>query len=1072
MRVNRSGDDGTLDVAALTDAAERLLNRGTAAGNADQVRQAVELSESVLAVMPLRTAEYVGASANTGRALIAEYEMTGRAGALDRAIRLLDDAEPDSGMLGDRGADFFSILGQALLRDAERTALPDTAERAVAAQRGALALTSRDDAAYSSRLSDLAAILTTQFRITGKATALREAVRVHKGAIRRFNQDDPGLPGLLSNLGTCLDELAMSDGNIPVLEEAVDVQRGAIEAAAISHPLHPMITANLGVTLMHLHQLTGAPAGLEEAIQLDRNAVAETPEEHVDYQPRQTNLAAALQTLYEETGLLDALNEAIDIFQQAVDRTPLEHTNRLRYQHGLTSALMRLAQRNGDLSAVDEAIQTWQEITDSTPDGHPSKPGRLSALATAQFMRFQSNPADLSQLDAGIENLRNALHLSPGQHTQRAMLLTNLGALLLSRFEQTNDPDALDEAVRMSRDAIAASALQDADRGRYLSNLGVMLVQQAGLSDNISDSHKAIDIISQALSIVPSDDPGRADTLIAMGAARTRAFELGDPDAFSPGLDAFREAAGMQNAPAEARIRAGRDGGRLAVSGSSPGDAFGAFADAVRLMDDAVWVGMSRIDQQRLLGELNGLPMDAAAMAIEADHPGEAVELLEQGRGMLLARQLEAPGLHAQLTTVAPEIAQELAWVRAALHDTEQDNNPGLPPGRAVAARRSRLAQRHVAILNRLRADPDLRHLVGPPQLEELLAAASQGPVVIVNVSEYRCDALVMSEGQVRTVPLPRLTKQAVAEQVQALLDAADDVRTAEVHDVLSWTWDCVVEPVFTDLGLTTQPPAGQETHLWWCPTGLTAFLPLHAAGARTSNAHTGDSALYLAVSSYTPTLRTLIQLRQRQPAQEASPSGPLIVAMPKTPGQPDLDSATEEADDIEQRAPVHELLTGTSATRDAVAEAMPHHLWAHYACHGSQELHEPFRGALHVHDGPLSITQIMNLQLPDLVLAYLSACETSRGSTLIPDEGITLASALQIAGYQHVIGTLWQISGISSTNIAKDVYNQIITVNNGITKVDSNAVAAALRSATIELRSKSPDMPAMYWAPYIHTGP
>ena len=110
----------------------------------------------------------------------------------------------------------------------------------------------------------------------------------------------------------------------------------------------------------------------------------------------------ALQTLYEETGDLDALDEAIEIFQQAVDRTPPEHANWFKYQHDLTSALMRLAQRNGDLSAIDEAIQTWQEAVDGTPDRHPTKPGRLSALATTRFMRFQSDPADLSPLDAGI----------------------------------------------------------------------------------------------------------------------------------------------------------------------------------------------------------------------------------------------------------------------------------------------------------------------------------------------------------------------------------------------------------------------------------------------------------------------------------------------------------------------------------------------------------------------------------------------------------------------------------------------------------------------------------------------
>src|SRR5712691_4825137 len=94
--------------------------------------------------------------------------------------------------------------------------------------------------------------------------------------------------------------------------------------------------------------------------------------------------------------------------------------------------------------------------------------------------------------------------------------------------------------------------------------------------------------------------------------------------------------------------------------------------------------------------------------------------------------------------------------------------------------------------------------------------------------------------------------------------------------------------------------------------------------------------------------------------------------------------------------------------------------------------LTRPSAGALHLHDGPLSIAHIMSLQLPNPVLAYVSACDTSRGGTSIPDEGITLASALQIAGYQHVVATLWQIIGFAATEVAKRLYDQVVTAHDG----------------------------------------
>src|SRR6266478_5857878 len=167
MSANGPDDAVALDGAALTEAAGRLLTRGTATGDVDRVRRAVALSESVLAATRPGSANHTEASANAARALIAEYEMTRRARALDRAIVLLESAEHESGLLGDRGTDLFAILGHALLRDAERTGLPVTAGRAVAARRRARELTSTEDGAYPGRLADLGAVLAVQFRITG-----------------------------------------------------------------------------------------------------------------------------------------------------------------------------------------------------------------------------------------------------------------------------------------------------------------------------------------------------------------------------------------------------------------------------------------------------------------------------------------------------------------------------------------------------------------------------------------------------------------------------------------------------------------------------------------------------------------------------------------------------------------------------------------------------------------------------------------------------------------------------------------------------------------------------------------
>jgi CHAT domain-containing protein/tetratricopeptide (TPR) repeat protein len=1078
MSAGRSDDAVPVDLGAWTDAGSRLVNKGIATGDADLVRRAVTRFESVLAATRPGDSNHARAAANTANALVVEFELTGRADALDRAITILDVVEPDSADFGSREADFFSISGHALLRDAERSGLAATADRAVAARRRALELTGRQDAAYPGRMSDLGAVLATRFRIIGDLAALREAVKVHEAGTRGTPPGDASSPGRLSNLGTCLDDLAMRTGDAAMLQRAVDVQRRAVGATRPGDPLAPMIMANLGIALEHLYEETGSRPALGEAISFHRQAVEQTPEEHVEYCPRLSNLAVALLSLHERTGELSVLDEAIDILRLAVDRTPTGHANRFRYLHDLAAALVRLAERTGDMVGADEALGLWQDVVQATPDPHPAKPGRLSALAMANFLRFQRDPSDPAHLDSAIKLLREALALIPDGHAQQAMLLSNLGGLLDSRFEYTGDKASLEEALGIHRRAVELTRPDHSNRGPHVSNLGIALLHKARISESDADVNHAVAVLDEALTAIGPDHPGRALTLYALGVAHARAFELGQAEALDRGLAALRDAADIDGASIVVRIRADRDRGRLAASGSVLGDALDGFGSAVRLMEEAAWAGLGRADQQLLLTELHGLPMDAAAMAIAAGRLEEAVELLEQGRGILLARRLEAPGLHAQLRSHAPELAEQLAWVQNALDEPAAEGaDLGGEPGSltqplGTAERRTRLARQRAAILDQVRSQPGLEDLARPPTLERLATAAAQGPVVIVNISQYRCDTLIISGDQLSLVPLAAVTAQAVAEQVQNLLDRTDAAERAAVEDVLQWTWDHIVEPVYTNLGLTELSPAGEEPHVWWCATGLTAFLPLHAAGDQRKNGQPRADALDLAVSSYTPTLRTLLQLRERKPGPAGADAGPLIVAMPETPGLNDLAGTEREAAYVADRISPHTLLKGPSATRDAVTQALPRHRWAHFSCHGSQDLRAPDRGALHLHDGPLTIPQIMRLQLPSPALAYLSACDTSRGGTGIPDEAITLAAALQIAGYQHVIGTLWQISGLTATDVVQRVYDQIVTDHDGVTQIDAAGAAAALRIAVRAIRDESPQLPALYWAAFIHTGP
>jgi CHAT domain-containing protein len=57
----------------------------------------------------------------------------------------------------------------------------------------------------------------------------------------------------------------------------------------------------------------------------------------------------------------------------------------------------------------------------------------------------------------------------------------------------------------------------------------------------------------------------------------------------------------------------------------------------------------------------------------------------------------------------------------------------------------------------------------------------------------------------------------------------------------------------------------------------------------------------------------------------------------------------------------------------------------------------------------PLSVGDISQLRVDNARIAFLSACSTAKNNAQAPlaDEVIHLASAFQVAGFPHVIGSL-----------------------------------------------------------------
>lgn len=259
---------------------------------------------------------------------------------------------------------------------------------------------------------------------------------------------------------------------------------------------------------------------------------------------------------------------------------------------------------------------------------------------------------------------------------------------------------------------------------------------------------------------------------------------------------------------------------------------------------------MRRADREFRLAELRHVHADAAAAAITTGDPARAVELLEQARGVLLVNELDARAGSLALRGRAPHLAAEWDAVLEELADESQSTDD-----------RQALSQRWQDVLDRIRAVPDLEAFLRPPSALDL--RVTDGVVVLVNVSLWRCDALLITPEGVHAKRLRRLTFDEVEDRAGAYLAALDALdgdlvarfdAQAIVRETLSWLWETVARPVLEALG-HTRPSRGAWPRVWWCPTGALTHLPLHAAGRHDVP---GEAVLDRVVSSYIPTARTL----------------------------------------------------------------------------------------------------------------------------------------------------------------------------------------------------------------------
>jgi tetratricopeptide (TPR) repeat protein len=1104
------------EAEALAGLAAALLIRFRRMGVLADVDEAVRVGQHAVAATPNGHSEQAKHLSNLAAALLARFKRTGMLADLDEGIRLTQDAvatadgHPDQAM-------YLSNLGAALHMRFDRTGVLGDMHEAIRVDQQAVTATPDDHPDLALRLSNFSIALETRFDRTGALADLDQAIRLSGQAATAIPEGHPDQAGMLSNLGTALKTRFDRTGVLADLDEAVRVGRQAVTATPDGHPDQAMFLSNLGATLRTRFDRTGVLADLDEAVRVGQQAVTATPDGHPDQAMHLSNLGAVLQTRFRRAGDLGDLNKAILLSQQAVAATPEDHPDQAGRLSNLGFALRIRFDRTGALADLDEAVRVGRQAIAITPDGHPARVGYLSNLGTALVTRFVRTGA-LADLNEAIQVDQQAVDTAPDDHPAQAGYLSNLGAALQTRFRHTGLLADLDEAIWIGQQAVTAAAGSTAEQAATLSNLGQALKARFERTEVLADLDETIRVDQQAVAVMPDDHPDRAAMSFNLAAAlRARFDQTGVQADLDEAINVSARAMDLKTAAPSVRIRAARIASELAAQ-SRPQWAAALMERAVGLLPEVAPRQLERRDQQHSLGGLSGLAGDAAALvlAASADSSREraalALQLVEAGRAVLYSQALEVRSDLTDLAAEHPALAERFARLRemldpapspvglAATPTISSPENGGLPDPYHVSSGRRQLADELAAVMAQIRTQKGFGSFAQPPPIAELFKQASGGPVITLNVSQYRSDALLLTEEGISSLPLPALTMGTIITQISTFHGALHAIvhgqtaheRTAAQHQlsqVLEWLWDVAAEPVLQALGYDSQPAPGTPwPRVWWAPGGLIGQLPLHAAGyhsERSASDQVRRAVMDRVISSYTPTIAALRHARSHSPL--SAPSRSLIVAMPVTPGLPaeaGLPNVSAEVVRVGALIPGPAILTepipasGESSpdldslpTRANVLAHLRGCQVAHFACHGTSDPADPSRSMLLLHDhdkAPLTVASLSSIDLGQAQLAYLSACRTSSTSARqLLDEAIHLATAFQLAGFPHVIGTLWEINDEFAVDMAGNFYTALHT---GGRAIDASQAARALHDVLRNARDALADTPSL-WAAYVHAG-
>ncbi|KAF9774164.1 hypothetical protein IL306_007840 [Fusarium sp. DS 682] len=1017
---------------------------------------------------------------NLGVMLYKRYERTGALKDLNRAIEAMRASisitPHDSPDLADR----LNNLGVWLRDRYERSNMAEDLDSAVEVAVRTMEVTPQEHVHFSGYSNNLGNAFGKRFERAGAMKDIDSAIDASSTAVKSAPRGHPNLPDFLNSSSTWLCARFEKSGEMEDLERAVDAARRAVDISGPNHPESPTFLNTLGTSLSKRFERTDSMKDINEALDMLNMAVEATPHNVPHFASFTNNLGICYGMRFGRRGSITDLDYAIKRTHEAVASTPHGHPQLANRLHSLGNQLSTRFKRTGALKDLEHALEALEKAVRIATKGHPHYPEYLSSLANKLSSRFERT-SEMQDLNRAIELIDRAIKASAPNHDSLAGYMNSLGSSLRARYEKTRRESDIVRAIEAIEKAVDMTPQKHPDLPTYLNSLGNALGSCFNKTRSPDDLDRAIGTITQGVNSLPGNHPDRAVLINNLGnwldkrAETTEAASDRDSQIYW-----YLQAWHSKMAAPSQRIRAAGSAAYVYILRKEWEKASSLLREAVSLLPKS------------LLSSLSGLISMAASASLSTNNdPYDALRILEQGRGLISGFIMDTRADFSELKPQHPELAEEFDRLRDLIGHLQNDSgiattNNDLASWQRQQERYRKADEEFDLLVERIRKKPGFENFLLPPTEADLMAAASQDPIIFVNVSFYRSDAFIIESTGIKTLELPDLSQSKIRAW------AAFPSAKHELASRLEWLWDALCRPCLDALGLDSPVLDDKWPRVWWIPTDALTSIPIHAAGRYDQGSM--ETVLDRTMSSYALTIKSLLHGRKRDriPAREATRQSALLVAMRDTPGSRTLPYAEDEVKMLKQMCPALDLnpVTPNAVNTDVLASLETCKVF-HFAGHGRLDPGEPSQSSLCLQDwenNPLTVQNIRdsNLERSRPFLAYLSACSTgTTKDSKLSDEGIHLVGAFHLTGFRHVIGTLWEVSDKHCVDIA-EVFYQTLRDEGMNDLAVCKGLHRALRKLRDEGRPKSRhtrDITAVgseedqrelgntHWMPYVHYG-